>query len=62
MEFGNLSFQKIEEKFRIKSPWDLIIIFVLNILITIPVFIIAHHNFITLFHLLLILFLLLIVE
>jgi Ca2+/Na+ antiporter len=48
MEFGNLSFQKLEEKFRIKSPWDLIIIFVLNILITIPIFIIAHQNLITL--------------
>jgi hypothetical protein len=44
----NLSYQKLEEKFRIKSPWDMIIIFVLNILITIPIFIIAHHNFITL--------------
>ena len=48
IKFGNLTYQKLKEKFRIKSPWDLIIIFVLNILITIPVFIIAHHNFITL--------------
>jgi len=45
---GKLTYQQLKEKFRIKSPWDLIIIFVLNILITIPVFIIAHHNFITL--------------
>ena len=48
IKLGNLTYQKLKEKFRIKSPWDLIIIFVLNILITIPVFIIAHQNFITL--------------
>lgn len=48
IKIGNLTYQQLEEKFRIKSPWDLIIIFVLNILITIPIFIIAHHNLITL--------------
>lgn len=48
IKLRNLTYQKLKEKFRIKSPWDLIIIFVLNILITIPVFIIAHQNFITL--------------
>ena len=48
IKLGNLTYQKLKEKFRIKSPWDLIIIFVLNILITIPVFIIAHQNFIAL--------------
>jgi hypothetical protein len=48
IKLGNLSYQQLKEKFRIKSPWDLIIIFVLNILITVPVFIIAHHNLITL--------------
>lgn len=48
IKLGNLTYQKLKEKFRIKSPWDLIIIFVLNILITIPIFIIAHHNLITL--------------
>ena len=41
-----LTYQQLKEKFRIKSPWDMIIIFILNILITIPVFIIAHHNLI----------------
>lgn len=49
-----LTYSQLKEKFRIKSPWDLIIIFVLNVLITIPVFIIAHHNLIVLdwpFHL-----------
>ena len=45
---AKLTYQKLKEKFRIKSPWDMIIIFILNILITIPIFIIAHHNFITL--------------
>jgi Ca2+/Na+ antiporter len=48
IKFGNLTYQQLREKFRIKSPWDMIIIFILNILITIPIFIIAHHNLITL--------------
>ena len=48
IKLGSVTYQQLKEKFRIKSPWDLIIIFVLNILITIPIFIIAHHNFITL--------------
>lgn len=48
IKIGNLTYQQLKEKFRIKSPWDLIIIFVLNILITIPIFIIAHNNLITL--------------
>jgi hypothetical protein len=45
---GNLTYQQLKEKFRIKSPWDMIIIFVLNILITIPIFIIAHQNLVVL--------------
>ncbi|WP_284652575.1 transglutaminase [Flavobacterium terrisoli] len=44
----NLTYQQLKEKFRIKSPWDMVIIFALNILITIPVFIIIHHNLIEL--------------
>ncbi|WP_264521300.1 transglutaminase [Flavobacterium sp. N1994] len=48
IKLRHLTYQQLKEIFRIKSPWDLIIIFVLNILITIPIFIIAHHNFITL--------------
>lgn len=48
IKLGNLSYQQLKESLRIKSPWDMIIIFILNILITIPIFIIAHHNFITL--------------
>lgn len=48
IKFENLTYQQLAAKFRIKSPWDIIIIFILNILITIPIFIIAHHNLITL--------------
>ena len=48
IKFGNFTYQQLKEKFRIKRPWDLIIIFALNILITIPIFIIAHHNLVTL--------------
>jgi Transglutaminase-like superfamily len=48
IKLGKGTYQQLKEKFRIKSPWDLIIIFVLNILITIPVFIIAHQNLIIL--------------
>ncbi|QYJ67713.1 transglutaminase domain-containing protein [Flavobacterium litorale] len=40
------TFQQFKEKLRIKKPWDSIIILVLNILITIPVFIILHQNLI----------------
>jgi len=40
------SFQKIKTKLQVKKPWDDVIIFVLNILIAIPVFIIAHENLI----------------
>ncbi|WP_333878991.1 transglutaminase [Flavobacterium sp.] len=45
---GHLTYQQLKEKFRINSPWDMIIILVLNILITIPIFIIAHQNLIVL--------------
>ncbi len=36
----------ISEKLRVKKPWDDVIIFILNILISIPVFIIIHQNII----------------
>ena len=48
IKIGNLTYQQLREKFRIKSPWDMIIIFILNLLITIPIFIIVHHNIIEL--------------
>ncbi len=44
----NFNYSQLKEKFTVKKPWDIIIIFLLNILITIPVFIIAHQNFIDL--------------
>jgi heme/copper-type cytochrome/quinol oxidase subunit 4 len=36
--------QNIYSKFQVNKPWDTIIIFVLNVLLTIPVFIIAHQS------------------
>lgn len=36
--------KKLKERLQIKKPWDSIIIFLLNILIAIPVFIILHQN------------------
>ena len=46
--FGTLNFQELKTKFQVKKPWDDVIIFVLNVLIAIPVFIIAHQNLIEL--------------
>lgn len=40
------SFQNITQKLRVKKPWDDVIIFILNILIAIPLFIIVHQNLI----------------
>ena len=37
---------KYKQKYSLPKPWDMIIIFLLNILITIPLFIIAHQNLI----------------
>lgn len=42
------SFQNIKQKLQVKKPWDDVIIFILNILIAIPVFIIAHQNLVEL--------------
>lgn len=39
-------YTKISDKFTINKPWDIIIIFVLNVLIAIPIFIITHQNLI----------------
>ncbi len=38
------SIQKLKQKLQVKKPWDNVIIFALNILIAIPVFIIIHQN------------------
>lgn len=42
----DIPFQKIRDSLRVKKPWDMVIIFALNILIAIPVFIIVHQNLI----------------
>ena len=42
----SINLKQIREKLRVPKPWDMIIIFVLNILIAIPVFIIIHQNII----------------
>jgi hypothetical protein len=42
----NISFQKIKANLQVQEPWDNVIIFALNILIAIPVFIIFHQNII----------------
>ncbi|AWG22292.1 transglutaminase [Flavobacterium faecale] len=44
----NITFTQIKQSLQVKKPWDDVIIFVLNILISIPVFIIAHENLIEL--------------
>lgn len=36
--------KKLKDRLQVKKPWDSIIIFLLNILIAIPVFIILHQN------------------
>jgi hypothetical protein len=38
--------KELKEKLSLPKPWDTVVIFLLNILITIPVFIIAHQNLI----------------
>ncbi|OUD34800.1 transglutaminase [Flavobacterium sp. FPG59] len=41
-----INFQGIKHRFKVKKPWDDVIIFVLNVLIAIPLFIILHQNLI----------------
>ncbi|MWB96873.1 transglutaminase [Flavobacterium sp. GA093] len=43
-----INFPQLKSKLQVKSPWDRIIIMLLSILITIPVFIILHQNLIDL--------------
>jgi hypothetical protein len=49
IQFNNQTYLKLKDKLTVKKPWDVIIIFAINILITIPVFIIAHQNLIDLY-------------
>lgn len=46
INFKDISIQQIKSKLQVKKPWDNVIIFLLNILIAIPVFIIIHQNII----------------
>lgn len=46
IHFKDISIQEIKSKLQVKKPWDNVIIFLLNILIAIPVFIIIHQNII----------------
>ncbi|SHL08537.1 transglutaminase [Flavobacterium xanthum] len=46
IKIKKINFQGLKQQFQVKKPWDDVIIFVLNILIAIPVFIIVHQNLI----------------
>lgn len=46
IKIKEINFQGIKQRFRVKKPWDDVIIFILNILIAIPLFIIVHQNLI----------------
>lgn len=46
INFKDISIQQIKSKLQVKKPWDNVIIFLLNVLIAIPVFIIIHQNII----------------
>ncbi len=48
MKFPKIDFPQLKSKLQVKSPWDRIIIMLLSLLITIPVFIILHQNLIDL--------------
>ncbi|RZJ67308.1 MAG: transglutaminase [Flavobacterium sp.] len=46
IKLSEIPFRKIRDRLRVKKPWDSVIIFVLNLLIAIPIFIILHQNLI----------------
>lgn len=46
VKIGSVSLAKIKQQLQVRKPWDNVIIFALNILIAIPVFIIIHQNII----------------
>lgn len=46
VKLNSTTFKKIKDKLQIRKPWDSVIIFVLNILIAVPLFIILHQNLI----------------
>ena len=48
IKFPKIDFPQLKSTLQVKSPWDRIIISVLSLLITIPIFIILHQNLIDL--------------
>ena len=46
IQFGKLNYQQLRDKFKINSPWDKVIIFILSVLFTSPIFLIGHQNLI----------------
>ncbi len=46
VKLRDIPFKKIFERLRIQRPWDMVIIFFLNVLIAVPVFLIVHQNLI----------------
>jgi hypothetical protein len=48
MKFPKIDLPRLKSKLQVKSPWDRIIISILSLLITIPIFIILHQNLIDL--------------
>lgn len=46
IQFRKLNYQQLRDKFKINSPWDKVIIFILSVLFTIPIFLIGHQNLI----------------
>ena len=40
----NLTYKELKEHLTVKKPWDMIIIFIINVLLTIPSFLIVHQN------------------
>ncbi|WP_343694133.1 transglutaminase [Flavobacterium sp.] len=48
INFPKIDFPQLKSKLQVKSPWDRIIISLLSLLITIPIFIILHQNLIDL--------------
>ena len=46
LEKTKLYYLYLKNKLTVKKPWDTVIIFVLNVLIAIPIFIVVHQNLI----------------
>lgn len=48
IKIPKINFPQLKSRLQVKSPWDRIIIMVLSVLVTIPIFIILHQNLIDL--------------